>query len=223
VLTMRLALSLLVLGGVAAAAAEVEGQYIEARTADVFTGPCYANSEINLTGDTAVFGWRIQKGRFGGVTLDGLSVVGVVKASATLGDVHTTAYPVKSVLLVDAKATPAQRIALRGFAQRMSGDLLQNIVREDVMPISIAFANNNVHSREATLQAGNLASIRTRALNNGDNHCSNEETWYAPLTKLTHSMPAFALDHAFRGEGLNTKWSSPEKRSAFVGEFALED
>ena len=27
----------------------------------------------------------------------------------------------------------------------------------------------------------------------------------------------------FRGKGLNTTWSSPDKRSSFVGEFQLTD
>ena len=39
------------------------GQYIEARTCDIWTGPCFANSEMNLTGKNAVMGWKIDKGR----------------------------------------------------------------------------------------------------------------------------------------------------------------
>src|SRR6266704_1211050 len=109
----------------------VIGDYIEARTADVFTGPCFANSEGGLVGELAVFGWKVDKGSWQGVSLDGLSVVGAVKASATLGDVYHTSYPVKSVLIIDDKATPEQRLALRSFAKKMGGDLLQDIVRLD--------------------------------------------------------------------------------------------
>jgi hypothetical protein len=36
-------------------------------------------------------------------------------------------------------------------------------------------------------------------------------------------MPAYALAHSYSGKGLNTTWSSPEKRSAFVGSFQLND
>jgi hypothetical protein len=73
------------------------------------------------------------------------------------------------------------------------------------------------------MTAGTLASIQTRAINPGDHLCSNEVTWYRPLTKTTHAMPAYALAHTYRGTGLNTTWSSPEKRSAFLGEFQLND
>src|SRR5437773_76181 len=77
----------------------IYGDYVEARTADVYTGPCFANSEVGLTGELAVFGWRVTKGAWSGVDLDGLGAVGVVRASSTLGDVYHTAYPVKAVLI----------------------------------------------------------------------------------------------------------------------------
>jgi len=199
----------------------VIGDYIEARTADVFTGPCFANSEGGLVGELAVFGWKIEKGSWQGVDLDGLAVVGAVKANATLGDVYHNYYPAKAVLIVDEKASPEQRIALRGFAQKMGGQLLSDIVRVEYQPIDLAFKNNDMHSMQATLTAGSLAKIQTRALNENDHLCRNEEIWYEPLSKLSHSMPAYALAHNFKGQGLGTTWSSPEKRSAFIGNFAV--
>lgn len=201
----------------------VRGNYIEARTADVYTGPCFANSEVDLVGNLAVFGWQIEKGQFQGVKLDGLSVVGVVKASSTLGNVSGNAYPVQAVLIVDEKANPEQRLALRGFAQRMGGDLLTDIVRVEYQPIAFDVKDGNVHNAAAKLTAGTLAEIETRGINNGDHLCSNEITWYRPLTKTTHAMPAYALAHSYKGKGLNTTWSSPEKRSAFVANFELND
>jgi len=199
----------------------VIGDYIEARTADVFTGPCFANSEGGLVGELAVFGWKIDKGSWQGVDLDGLSVVGAVKANATLGDVYHPYYPAKAVLIVDEKASPEQRIALRSFAQKMGGELLSDIVRVEYQPIELTFKNNDMHSMQANLTAGSLARIQTRALNEGDHLCRNEEIWYEPLTKVNHSMPAYALAHNFKGQGLGTTWSSPEKRSAFLGNFAV--
>src|SRR5437899_6237703 len=199
----------------------VIGDYIEARTADVFTGACFANSEGGLVGELAVFGWKVDKGSWQGVDLDGLSVVGAVKAAATLGDVYHPYYPAKAVLIVDERATPEQRIALRGFAQKMGGELLSDIVRVEYQPIDLTFKNNDLHSMQATLTAGSLAKIQTRALNEGDHLCRNEEIWYEPLTKTTHSMPVYALAHNFKGQGLGTTWSSPEKRSAFLGNFAV--
>ena len=223
----RLVFSVCLAGSLMAAGLQnrtsVRGEYIEARTADVYTGPCFANSEVDLVGNLAVFGWHITSGEFQGVKLDGLSVVGVVKANSTLGNVNGNPYPVKSVVILDEKASPEQRLALQGFAQRMGGDLLSDVVRVETQPIEVSFQNNNLHSANATLTAGSLAKIQTRAINATDHLCSNEETWYQPLTKTQHAMPAVALAHTYTGKGLNTTWSSPDKRSAFVGSFELND
>ena len=105
----------------------------------------------------------------------------------------------------------------------MSGDLLQDVVRIEYRPISLEFAGGNLHSARATLVAGELAKIATRPLHQGDHLCGNEETWYQPLTKVDHAMPAFALANSFRGAGLGTIWSSPDKRSAFVASFHYDD
>jgi hypothetical protein len=200
----------------------IYGNYVEARTADVYTGPCFANSEVGLVGQLAVFGWKVSKGAWEGVDLDGLSVVGVVRAHHTLGDVYESAYPVKAVMIVDSRANPEQRLALQSFAKHMAGDLLQDVVRVDYQPIEPTFAHDDIHSMQANLTAGSLAKITTRALSEGDHICRNEEVWYSPLTPLDHAMPAYAVANQFQGTGLGTTWSSPDKRSAFVGAFVTE-
>lgn len=202
--------------------ASLYGDYIEARTADVYTGPCFANGEVGQTGDLAVLGWRVSQGTWDGVKLDGLSVVGVLRASWTLGDISRTVYPVKSVLIVDDRANVEQRLALKSFAQRMGGDLLQDVVRVYYQPIELTFADNNLHSGQATLTAGSLAKIVTRSLNNGDHMCGNEETFYPPLTNVEHAMPVYTLADAFTGQGLGATWSRPFQRSSFVGTFRLQ-
>jgi hypothetical protein len=201
----------------------IYGNYVEARTADVYTGPCFANSEVGLTGQLAVMGWKVTKGSWQGVDLDGLGVVGVVRAHHTLGDVYESAYPVKAVLIVDSRANAEQRLALQSFAKHMSGDLLQDVVRVYYQPVDLTFADNNVHSMKATLTAGDLAKISTRALKESDEICHNEEVWYRPLAKVNHAMPAYSLADEFAGQGLGTTWSSPDRRSSFVGTFAYNE
>src|SRR5262245_65551460 len=63
----------------------IRGNYIEARTADVYTGPCFANGEAEQIGREAVFGWKINSGSYRGVDLSGLSVVGVVRLDNKIG------------------------------------------------------------------------------------------------------------------------------------------
>src|SRR5687767_15253435 len=100
-----------------AMAAQIFGDYVEARSADVYTGPCVANAEANTTGNQATLAWRIRQGEWNGVALDGLSVIAVARASATLGDPFGNPYPAKAVLIVDQKATEDQKCALIEFAK----------------------------------------------------------------------------------------------------------
>ncbi len=82
-MTRLLSLAVLALALVAApaSAAGISGSYIEARTCDVWTGPCFANAEVNLDGKHAVLGWKIDKGNLDNVALDGLGIVAVIAAS----------------------------------------------------------------------------------------------------------------------------------------------
>jgi len=198
----------------------ISGNYMEARTADVYTGPCFANSETGLVGELAVMGWKISNGSWQGVDLSGLSVVGVVRAESTLGNVEVKSNPAKSVLIIDSKANPEQRLALASFAKHMSNKLLDNVVKVDTQVIDLAIENNDLHSRNATLTAGKLAKIETRAMTEKDQICHNEEVWYQPLSRTSHAMPAYALSHEYEGKGLGVTWSSPDKRSAFIASFA---
>ena len=201
----------------------VRGEYVEARTADVYTGPCFANSEVGLAGDLAVMGWRIDQGSFDGVKLNGLSVMAVVRASGTLGDVTHSSYPVKAVLIVDERAGAEQRLALKKFAQKMGGDLLADVVRVEYQPIEFSLKDNSVHSRAATMTAGTLAKIETRPMTDGDQVCHNEEVWYQPLTKVDHAMAAYTLSNDYSGQGLGTQWNYTGNRGSFVGTFQLDE
>ena len=202
-----------------AAAAEIHGDYLETRSADVWTGPCFANGETGLVGREAILAWRVDKGAWQGVTLDGLSVVGVVKASATLGDPFASPYPAKAVMIVDEKATADQRAALVAFAREMGGGILDTVVRTEVAPIAMSVSRDD-HETKGILQAGELAQVETRAVSAKDKHCGNEDVYYPPLTSTDDALPAVAIVDKFSGEGLGVSWTTHDKRNAFVGRFS---
>ena len=141
-------------------AQQIRGDYIETRSADVYTGQCFANGEVGLVGDEAILAWHIKDGSWDGVSLAGLSVVGAVKAQATLGDPYGRPYPAKSVLLVDRKATPQQRQALINFAQEMGGELLRHVVKVMDVPINMSVLQQ--HNTRASVHAGNFVTVETR-------------------------------------------------------------
>src|SRR6266436_4284156 len=78
-------LALIALALPAAAADSITGTYLESRTCQVYTGPCFANAETALAGREAVMAWNIEAGKQNNVDLTGLSVVMVVRGNDTLG------------------------------------------------------------------------------------------------------------------------------------------
>ena len=218
---VRISLSLGLVAALASgvSAESIKGNYVEARTCDVYTGPCFANSEFGLTGDQALMAWKVESGSWKGVDLSGLGVVAAVKAGNTLGDEFTNPYPAKSVLIVDEKATSEQKEALVSFAKEMGGRLLENVVRTESSPIELKVACCEEKGC-AELVVGKLATIKTRCPNEKDHVCGNEWVYYQPLTKLNKDfVPAVTVNHEFKGTGLGGTWSSPNKRSAFIGSF----
>lgn len=232
------------------AAPGISGDYLEARTADVYTGPCFANSEMDLAGKQAVMAWHVRQGAWQGVPLGGLSVVAAVRAAATLGDPFGGPLHAAALIVVDQQATPAQRDALVAFAHAMSGDLLSQVVAVESAPIEMnvgaispeALAARALHpaehlghhhlasglavagiSGDARLKAGAWVDLSTRGIGPQDHLCGNEEVFYPPLTadrSRVTAVPAVTVAYDFRGPGLGMVWSSPGKRSAFVGRFA---
>ena len=197
---------------------QIRGDYLETRSADVYTGQCFANGEVNLVGDEAILAWHVQSGSWDGVPLDGLTVAAAVHAHATLGDPYANPYPAQAVLIVDDQANPQQRSALVAFAHQMGGELLRHA--QQVVPAPMELVVSSEHHGVALLRAGQFATVQTRPVNDKDHLCGNEVTFYPPLTQLTHSMPAIALTDSYRGPGLDVDWESHGRRSAFVGSFA---
>lgn len=222
---MRIAVALLVLPLAAGAAladeperVAIRGDYAEFRTADVYTGPCFANAEIGLTGKEAVLAWRIREGSWSGLALDGLSVIAVVRASGTLGDPYADPLPARAVLIVDSRASPVQRTALIGFARSQAPDLLSDVVAVEASPI--AFEREGHGS--VTVAAQNLATLATRPLHDDDRICFNETAFYAPLAaNLEHAVTAMTVEGSYQGAHLGATWREFNRRGSYVGSFAV--
>ncbi|HUP42220.1 MAG TPA: DUF1326 domain-containing protein, partial [Thermoanaerobaculia bacterium] len=121
----------------APAAAAISGHYLEARTADVYTGPCFANSEVNLAGREAILAWRVADGGWDGMDLAGLSVVAVIAAEATLGDAAGGELSPRALVLVDERADRGQRAALVELARELGGELLAEVRSVEAAPIEL--------------------------------------------------------------------------------------
>ena len=201
-----------------AAAADVSGTYLETRTCQVYTGPCFANAEVGIAGKDAIMAWGIDSGSRKGIDLSGLHVVMVVRASDTLGfGGLADAQEIKSVVYVDERANSQQRDALVDFAKEHSGKAGKAVVRVDAAPIKMSLDTDSLVSK---LEAGKAVKIVTRKSKEGDCICKNEVAYYPPLAKVDNFAAGVTVEGEFNGRGLASRWSTPESRSAYMGTFA---
>lgn len=199
----------------------LRGRYVEARTCDVWTGPCFANADYNLAGKNAVLVWKVEAGSFDGVKLDGLGIAAVVSANNTLGLEQTG--PTRAILIVDKNATSLQRDALVRFARKQAGPLLERVLAVQDAPVSLEMECGCKGDVCAKAIAG-PARIQTRCLNkNHDKACGNESAYHPPLIGSVQAKPAGVVEHVFRGRGLNETWSDYERRGAYVGVFEVRN
>lgn len=219
--------TLVLFGSGVAGAAGIRGDYVEARTADVYTGPCFSNAEVFIYGNQAVMAWKVTEGSFDGVDLAGLSVAAAVQGTTTFSE--DAADHAKAVLIVDEKADSRQRDALIGLARSLGGKRLANVVDVKTSRISLKIENhpdaaaghNMPHAPRASFWASGLARIVTRPLDERDHTCGNEVVAYPPLSRGVEALPAYTLGHEFKGSGLGGNWDDPNCRSSFVGRFAI--
>ena len=198
----------------------VTGNYVEVRTCQVYTGPCFANGEVGSTGKDAILAWHIEAGKFNGVDLGGQSVAVVVKASETLGfhgfeDSKTT----KAILFISATANESQSTALRAFALHQTGIKAEQVVDVQRAPIEMDF---DIAELTAKLTVGECATLSTRKARPTDCICSNESGYYPPLTPLKGFVPGVTIEGEVTARKLGTRWSVPDTRTAYLGSFDVD-
>lgn len=216
---LRMILSVACLAlAVAPARAATQGIYLETRTCQVYTGPCFANAEVGLAGRNAIMAWSIDKGDHNGVDISGLNVVVVVNAASTLGFRGLNdAKQLKSVVYVDQRATSEQHEALVSFAKQHAGRAGAQIVSVATQPIEMSL---DIGTLEGNLQAGKVVTLKTRKARPSDCICSNESAYYPPLAKVENFASGVTLEGRFSGRGLGSRWSTPGDRSAYMATFA---
>jgi hypothetical protein len=193
----------------------ISGAYLEARTAEVFAGGCVMNSEAGTAGRHAVLAWKIDQGSFNGIALDGLSVVAAIAADRNLGinEIGGDYAQTKAAVYVDTQATSAQQNALIALATELSGGIVGTVVK--VTPQPIVFTDTAHRVRVST---SDIALDVNKHLEH-DLTCGGMQ-WFQPLSSVSQATIGMAKRHMFTGSSLGTKWSDPDKRSAFFGTFS---
>ncbi len=203
---------------VSAAQAEISGTYIEARTCQVYTGPCFANGEVGLAGKEAVMAWNVEEGSHGGVDLQGLNVVMVVKADETIGfEGLKSVGKITASVMVDERANDQQREALAAMAVAHAGLDSGAVVRVEPMSIRVALDTAEL---TGDVEAGSAVKLTTRKARNDDCICSNESAYYPPLVALESFAAGVTIDGSVRARGLGSRWDVPGDRNVYMATFA---
>jgi hypothetical protein len=205
----------LMAGTLGARGAAITGAYVEARTAEVFTGGCVMNGEAATTGREALLAWKVDQGSFNGVALNGLSVVAAVAGDVNLGirEIGGETAQTRSALFVDERATPAQRTALVAMVKQLSNGTVATIV--EVTPTSIQFEDEGASFR---VSAKSLRLTVAKEMKH-DPTCGGKQ-WFHPLSDVVDPGMGTTAENSFSGAALGTKWSDPNKRSGFFGRFS---
>lgn len=202
------------------AADSVRGTYVEARTCQVYTGPCFANGEVGSVGKDAILAWRFTQGSLHGANMTGQSVAVVVSASETLGfNGFSDAKTKKAMLIIDASADTQQAAALQAFALHQTGLSAEQVVDIQRATIKMDF---NTADLTAELTVGRVARLSTRKARASDCICSNESGYYPPLTKLKGFVPGVTIEGEVTARKLSTRWSIPDTRTAYLGTFEVD-
>lgn len=198
-----------------AGGSNINGSYVEARTAEVFTGGCMMNSEAGTMGKEAILAWKVDRGAFNGVSLDGLSVVAALSGSSNLGMTEMSGErpTVRSTIYVDQRANSAQRLALIQMASEYSKGIIGQVVA--VTPTQIQFADSE---HQVQVAAGQVALNVNKHVTH-DPSCGAQQ-WFKPFADVDGATLGVAEKNTFEGVGLGVKWSDPNKRSAFFGTFS---
>ena len=197
------------------AGTSVSGKYVEARTAEVFTGGCIMGSEAETVGKQAVLAWKVDRGSYNGISLDGLSVVAPVAGDRNqgIGEIGGAKANIRSSVFVDDRANAAQRIALVAMATELSKGSVGTVVSVTSTPIQFTDQDHSVH-----VAAGQVALDVSKHIPH-DPTCGGMQ-WFHPLSSVADATIGIADQHSFTGTGLGAKWSDPNKRSAFFGTFS---
>jgi hypothetical protein len=211
------AAGLLLSAGVRAADPLVTGDYVEARTAEVFTGPCIMGSEGEVSGKEAIMAWRVSRGAMNGVSLDGLSIVAVVSGDRHLS-MHEFGAPaptsIKSIVMLDSRATPAQQRALVSLARSLAPTALADVIATKTVPITFRKDKDGV-----AVSAG-AAKLDIATEFDHPNTCGATR-WFNPLSRTDGSKPGLTRAQEWSGPEFGAQWTQFDRKSSFLGTFSV--
>jgi hypothetical protein len=196
----------------AALSSKITGDYVEARTASVFCGPCHYNGEAVTVGKDGVMAWKIDGGAYNGVNLAGLKVMADVTDTDNFNEPTGTR---RAELTFDTAATDKQIAAFTSLLSTRLRAQLGDIVAVHKASISFTKRTNGYDVTAAGFAA---LAVDYRA----DNSCCVMPSlvWYEPFSPIEHRMVGYTENASYSGK-MTDPWYRSEEDSAFYGSIAF--
>ena len=200
--------------------AGVTGDYVEARTASVFAGPCHYNGELVTEGRQAILAWSITSGSWNGINLSGVRAMASVVCEDNLSDEKAVR---KSELVIDTSASDAQVASLCDMIRLKAGAQLGQIAATRRAAISFAHSAGSGTADGYIIKADGFASMTVHPMPN--NECCSQPhlVWYNPLSPIVHRKVGFTETAAYNAGTNGDQWERASENSAFYGQFELAD
>jgi hypothetical protein len=191
----------------------IRGDYVEARTASVFAGPCHFNGEVMTTGGDAILAWHVLSGSWHGVDLADVRAVAAVTCDSNLSDATTAR---KSEIVIDSTATKQQAAAMVEMLKSRTGNNLGQITSIRTGPI------NFVHyARQYRVTAPGFGSMDVQGMPN-DECCKQPNlVWYSPLMHLDWRKVGYSTTTAYTAGTITDPWQRGDENDAFYGTFTV--
>ena len=190
----------------------IKGDYVEVRTASVFTGACHFNGEVVTAGREAIMAWNFASGQWNGANLGGLKAIAVVSSDENLENTRAAR---RSEIILDNAASHDQKLAILEMLKSRYAATLGEIVSVRSAPIDFK------HEGKSYEVASAEAAINVEAMPN-DLCCRQPSlVWYSPLVQLSGRKVGYTLKAAYLGHEVGDNWERSGENSAFYGSFAF--
>jgi hypothetical protein len=198
---------LFIFAAVAAGAQEIQGRYVEARTASVMAGACHYNGEVVTRGRDAVMAFRIDKGRSGALDLQGVKAVAMVTSAANLVDGAER----RTILVIDSAASDEQAAAAAAELRNRYGKAFGTVVDVRRAPVSFSERDGRLE-----VEAEDYATLSVQAL--ADRACCKMPhlVWYEPLVPVADRQVGYTVKAESKAF---TPWLDAGENTAFHGTF----
>lgn len=192
----------------------VQGDYAEARSGEVYTCGCLYSSEMVTAGKEAILVWRISHGNYRGTSLAGVKVAAVIVGETNLG-----AYPGprRAALYLDGITSEGQRQALLALWQHEYSGILGDVKAVHTAQFSFDLQAETVH-----VSIPGIADFQARKAQLPEDAHPGSFLWYSPFTALSESFLATASHYEYSGADFARQWTDlmPSIRG-YVGKFSF--